>query len=255
MTSLTHIDFLGSFAGFLLKLRKEVFDEVSEGGSRRRHGGRRQDEKEMRNNLGRNRNEYVETPRKNAANAVIALLVLVLSGLVVGIQFFQFEDKANVWLEQQKENSGEFLFTKDILRDFDGSVEGRPIVVCILGSCFNVSAGERFYGKGKHYSCFAGNDGSRAYVTGKFDQDGCIDDLEGLNPGQLITIDGWLKFYHNQTKYKYMGKLVGRYYDTNGEEKEELKTFRKLVAQARHDEIFMKKLPGASKRSFLAHGR
>ena len=201
---------------------QEVFDNVDGAGSRRRHGGRRQEDKGMRSNLGRNHKEHVETPSKNAVNAMIALLVLVVSGLVVGIQFFQFEDKANTWIEKQKENKGELIFTKEILRYFDGSVEGRPIVVCIVGSCYNVSAGARFYSKGMHYACFAGNDGSRAYVTGKFDKEGCIDDLEGLKPGELITVDGWLKFYQNQTKYNYMGKLIGRYYDSTGEETEEV---------------------------------
>ena len=79
------------------------------------------------------------------------------------------QDDASAWLAQERAARGaNIIFTRDMLQQFDGSVAGRPLVLCVLGECFDVSDGEQFYGAGSHYSCFAGNDGSRAYVKGEF---------------------------------------------------------------------------------------
>jgi len=81
----------------------------------------------------------------------------------------QGQDDAYSWLAQERAARGaNIIFTRDMLQQFDGRVAGRPLVLCVLGECFDVSEGEQFYGAGSHYSCFAGNDGSRAYVKGEF---------------------------------------------------------------------------------------
>jgi len=87
--------------------------------------------------------------------------------------------------ERATHGDGNVLFTRERLRLFDGSVEGRALVLCVMGECFNVSVGEQFYGPEQHYNCFAGNDGSRAYVSGEFTEEGCHDDVSDLSGPQV----------------------------------------------------------------------
>lgn len=60
----------------------------------------------------------------------------------------------------------------------------------------------------------SGIDGTRAFVTGEFDEKGLIDDISGLSPLQLGELEDWVKFYKND--YTYVGKLIGRYYTREG---------------------------------------
>jgi hypothetical protein len=54
-------------------------------------------------------------------------------------------------------------------------------------------------------------------VSGDFKEAGLTDDLDGLSHQDYIGLEEWLKFYHKD--YKYVGKLVGRFYQSDGQVK------------------------------------
>ncbi|KAK3150799.1 hypothetical protein QOZ80_3AG0237940 [Eleusine coracana subsp. coracana] len=106
------------------------------------------------------------------------------------------------------------LWTLDELSRYNGTDEGLPILLGILGSVFDVTKGRSHYGPGGGYHHFAGRDASRAFVSGNFTGDGLTDFLQGLSSMEVNSIVDWRKMYFE--KYIYAGKLVGRYYDKQG---------------------------------------
>ncbi|KAK7316515.1 hypothetical protein RJT34_00038 [Clitoria ternatea] len=106
------------------------------------------------------------------------------------------------------------LFSAEELALFNGTDEGLPILLGILGSVFDVTKGKSHYGSGGGYNHFAGRDASRAFVSGNFTGDGLTDSLRGLSSTEVKSIVEWRDFYYKT--YKYVGKLVGRYYDSHG---------------------------------------
>ena len=159
-------------------------------------------------------------------------------------------DVATAWLarETAARGQGGVLFTREKLRLFNGSVLGRPLVLCVLGECFNVSTGEDFYAPGSSYACFAGNDGSRAYVTGEFTEEGCRDDVADLSGPQMIGVEHWLNFYHKHAVYEKIGVLVGLYFDSTGIATGLRRSTLERAAQQRQDEISLKILPGCNSK-------
>ncbi|XP_057794213.1 membrane-associated progesterone-binding protein 4 isoform X3 [Salvia miltiorrhiza] len=57
-------------------------------------------------------------------------------------------------------------------------------------------------------------DASRAFVSGNFTGDGLTDNLHGLSSTEVKSIVEWRDFYSRT--YIFVGKLVGRYYDAEG---------------------------------------
>jgi predicted heme/steroid binding protein len=86
--------------------------------------------------------------------------------------------------------------TKDELAKYDGS-EGSPgIYLALLGQVFDVSKSPKFYGPDGGYGFFSAKDGSRAFISGNFDQDGLTDDVEGLSNSDYLGLEEWISFYH-----------------------------------------------------------
>ncbi|XP_027338726.1 membrane-associated progesterone-binding protein 4 isoform X1 [Abrus precatorius] len=106
------------------------------------------------------------------------------------------------------------LFSAEELALFNGTDEGLPILLGILGSVFDVTKGKSHYGLAGGYNHFAGRDASRAFVSGNFTGDGLTDSLRGLSSTEVKSIVEWRDFYSRT--YEYVGKLVGRYYDSQG---------------------------------------
>ncbi|RDY06066.1 Membrane-associated progesterone-binding protein 4 [Mucuna pruriens] len=114
-----------------------------------------------------------------------------------------------------KFDTAERLFNAEELALFNGTDGGLPILLGILGSVFDVTKGKSHYGSGGGYNHFSGRDASRAFVSGNFTGDGLTDSLRGLSSTEVVkSIVEWRDFYHKT--YKYVGKLVGRYYDSQG---------------------------------------
>lgn len=142
--------------------------------------------------------------------------------------------KEEVKTEEKKiENEKELLITAEELRKYDGS-EGSPgIYLALLGQVFDVTSGKDYYGPGGGYSFFSGKDASRAFVSGEFNDAGLTDDVEGLSYQDYIGLDEWSKFYRKD--YKYVGKVVGRFYDAKGEVTEEWKKLQGWIRAAFDD--------------------
>ncbi|KAL3686840.1 hypothetical protein R1sor_013149 [Riccia sorocarpa] len=123
------------------------------------------------------------------------------------------------------------LWRPDELAKYNGSDTKLPILVGIVGSVFDVSKGRKHYGPGGGYSHFSGRDASRAFVSGNFTADGLTDSLEGLSPLQVKSVMDWHNFFQNSTKYIYVGKLVGRFYNESGLPTKEFVRATRLAAR------------------------
>ncbi len=86
----------------------------------------------------------------------------------------------------------------------------------------------------------AGIDGTKAFVTGEFDEKGLIDDISELSPLQLGELENWVKFYH--TDYTYVGKLIGRYYNRDGSPTREWYAYQKKLGEKDLIKAEMKKM-------------
>lgn len=107
-----------------------------------------------------------------------------------------------------RSKSGTRLLTQNELAAHGSNGPLKPIMLAVLGRVYDVDVGQDYYGPDGGYNFFAGIDGSRAYVTGEFNDEGLIDDLEGFTPHQVGEVDGWVKFYDET--YTFVGKLIGR---------------------------------------------
>ena len=111
--------------------------------------------------------------------------------------------------------SGVRLVTVNELKAHGSEGPLRPLWLAILGRVFDVDrAYDTHYGPKGGYNFFTGIDGSNAFVTGQFDDDGLTDDVLQLTPLQVDEIEGWSRFYDKE--YTYVGKLIGRFYDDTG---------------------------------------
>lgn len=122
------------------------------------------------------------------------------------------------------------LFTKDELSRFTG-VENSDVYLAILGDVFDVTEGRKHYGEGGGYHFFTGKDGTRAFVTGDFTEKGLIEDTDGLSHGDYLGLEEWNGFYKKQ--YTHIGRLIGHYYDDEGQPTEALKQFQQKLKEAK----------------------
>ncbi|XP_067002028.1 neuferricin isoform X2 [Anabrus simplex] len=117
-----------------------------------------------------------------------------------------------VQIRTSRTSHGERIFTADELKIYTREETG--LYLAILGRVYDVSEGKEFYGQKGHYRHFTGRDGSRAFVTGDFTESGLTDHVLDLPSEDLLSITSWVERYNQ--RYKYKGKLVGRYYDDTG---------------------------------------
>ncbi len=50
----------------------------------------------------------------------------------------------------------------------------------------------------------SGKDGTRAFVTGQFNEKGLVEDISDFTPLQMLEILNWQEFY--ETSYTYIGE-------------------------------------------------
>lgn len=101
------------------------------------------------------------------------------------------------------------------MRRYDGSPGSPGLLLALLGEVYDVSRGGEYYGPGGGYSFFAGRDASRAYVTGKFEEEGLVSNVDGLSSSDYLGLEEWSSFY--QKDYVKVGVLDGLFYDGRGE--------------------------------------
>ncbi|XP_066296904.1 neuferricin-like [Branchiostoma lanceolatum] len=157
--------------------------------------------------------------------SLLGVLLAVLGYLVwTGVDLGPLNPLAQVvkpYLEQvSTEQPTERLFTSQQLSKYTGKSGSPELYLAIMGKVFDVTKGERYYGLKGGYSFFTGRDGTRAFVTGDFTEAGLVDNVDGLEWRDLIGIEEWVQTYEKE--YKYAGKLIGRYYDKEGNPTKEL---------------------------------
>ena len=97
------------------------------------------------------------------------------------------------------------------LSKFNGH-DDEKIFIAIKGTVYDCTQGRQFYGPSGPYSNFAGHDASRGLALNSFetdcvkDWDQPIDDLEGLTPEQLNSLNEWESHFAN--KYSIIGALI-----------------------------------------------
>ncbi|WAR02257.1 NEUFC-like protein [Mya arenaria] len=167
---------------------------------------------------------------------MITKLVLLFSVLLVVISFLltkeEFKDYRHILLSfipffnySTAVSSGR-IFTKEELAKYSGK-DKTPVYLAIIGDVFDVTKGRKHYGEGGGYHFFSGKDGTRAFVSGKFTEEGLIEDTTGLSHTDLLGIEDWNGFYKKQ--YKHIGRLAGLYYNEKGEETEAMRDFIKRL--------------------------
>jgi hypothetical protein len=106
----------------------------------------------------------------------------------------------------------------------------RRVWLSVAGEVYDVTRGSRFYvGNGTYAMCFTGRDASRAFATGDFTDEGCVDDVEGLSYDEWASIRRWADTMRE--KYVFIGRLAGSaFYDENGAPTELKERFDRGVA-------------------------
>jgi len=99
------------------------------------------------------------------------------------------------------------VFSPSELSKYDGSDPSLPIYLGFLGDVFDVTSGSQYYGPNSGYHIFAGRDGTRAFLTGCFNEQGATHDLRGLTEQQLESIRKWHGFYKDHKTYKFVGTI------------------------------------------------
>ncbi|XP_073828318.1 neuferricin homolog [Musca autumnalis] len=181
----------------------------------------------------------------------LQFLVIIL-GIVAGIYYPQIIEKlqstflgqsVDVSFEsaQQQQQYQEKLFTKEELAQFNGENDG-PLYLALLGRVYNVTRGAKHYGSGCEYNFFVGRDASVSFITGEFDnfEEDKADDVLSLKPADLLGLHNWQKFYEKD--YEYKGKLIGRFYDEQGQLTKYHHKYLALLEQAQDEKTANEKL-------------
>lgn len=144
----------------------------------------------------------------------------------------------------------EVLLSAEELAKHDGTDPNIPVYIAILGRVYDVEKGRRHYEVGSGYNVFAGRDSTPSFVTGKFVREEATDDVKGLSPEEMMGVKEWLDFYRKD--YSYVGKLIGHYYDNEGNPTEELKEAKAVIKEGQRlrklQEAENKRFPGCNSR-------
>lgn len=106
------------------------------------------------------------------------------------------------------------LFIEEELLKYDGFNFSILIYILIFGWVYDVDKGRRYYEVGSGYNVFVGCDLMLLFVIGVFLREKVIDDVKGLFLEEMLGIKEWLDFYRKD--YIFVGKLIGCYYDSEG---------------------------------------
>lgn len=168
----------------------------------------------------------------------LKFLVLTLIGLIIAFSFTldTFEPLRSLISKylpislSKNISQNAKLFTKDELSQFRGAGNSK-VYISILGDVFDVTRGRKHYGEGGGYHFFSGKDGTRAFVTGKFTDEGLIEDTAGLSHTDLLGLEEWNNFYKKD--YTFLGHLIGLYYDTEGKPTDAMRDFQQRLGEAK----------------------
>lgn len=190
-------------------------------------------------------------PSRTPFIALTALLLLIAALVCADVPALLSPSSAGGVKAVQLTPSAAGMYTMEQLQHFDGKRDPEgPIYLAIVGEVFDVTKGKQHYGEGGGYPFFAGTDGSRAFVSGQFNETGLIPDLEGLPLSQVADVQNWLEFYRKD--YIYKGKLIGHYYGEDGTPTEAHRRYLEMLkGNELEEEVkkqFDKKYPSCNSR-------
>ena len=176
----------------------------------------------------------LRVPLERAADR--ALLVLTSVALLVTMALVAHKScpRLQRFIDRNSVMPPRRVFTAAELAAHDGSQPGQSIWLAVLGEVFDVSSGEKHYGKGMPYNLFAGRDASRAYANLQL-RDADNDALDGLSPKEILAVRNWLQTYTTSDKYVHLGVLAGRYYDAYGRKTREWHDVEASIRQAERE--------------------
>ena len=149
------------------------------------------------------------------------------------------------------------LLTKEELTKHGFNGPNKPLLLAVMGRAYNVEKGkDHYYGPNGGYNFFSGRDGTRAFVTGEFNEQGLIDDIRDLKPAEINELQTWIDFYDKD--YTFYGKVIGAFYDKDGRPTEELTYFEEMKEKykvlKKDEKKEQNKYPGCNSRWSEASG-
>ncbi|XP_044753585.1 neuferricin homolog [Coccinella septempunctata] len=159
--------------------------------------------------------------------------VALFSILAILIAIYFSGDALNSLYDDEEESGKPLMFTTESLSEFNGKISPK-LYLSIMGLVFDVSKGMKHYGPGASYNFFIGKDTTRNFVDGNFECKQNCDDVTGLSSQELRSLMDWVKFYKNN--YDEVGKLIGKYYDIEGNPTPYAKNIHKLIERALKEE-------------------
>ena len=139
-----------------------------------------------------------------------------------------------------QDRQGVRLITKQELKKHGPNGPLSPIWLSILGQVYDVDKGkDSFYGPNGGYNFFAGRDGTRAFVSGNFTEDGLIEDIYDLSPKDCQDLKNWARDTYEK-EYTFIGKLIGGFYDEHGEPTEMHHELERQVEKAKNLDVLLK---------------
>ncbi|KAI5717634.1 hypothetical protein M8J77_008925 [Diaphorina citri] len=174
-----------------------------------------------------------------------AILICLIATGVYYVKFHYLPSSSNLHTEQNnyefEDIDGEKLsmFSKEEIAKY---VTEDKLYLVILGHVFDVTKGKNYYKKGETYHCFVGRDGTRAFVSGNFTDEGLTEDIDDISGTEAIELNNWLDFY--RTNYVYEGHLIGRFFNANGSPTRHWHEFQLKLKEAEADseEVLQEKM-------------
>ncbi|XP_075969840.1 neuferricin [Anticarsia gemmatalis] len=156
-----------------------------------------------------------------------SILISVLIAIVAIVYRNEISSYFKINVGEVKDKPG--VYSVEKLAQFDGVTE-KNLYLAVLGIIFDVTEGKKHYEKGAGYHYFVGKDGSRALITGNFeDTSDDKDHVMDFSCNELFTLLHWRNTFTQ--KYIKTGVLKGRYYDGNGQETAYLKELKNKIEQ------------------------
>jgi predicted heme/steroid binding protein len=112
----------------------------------------------------------------------------------------KFEPKKAVELAPPKDDP----ITPEYLAKCDGTNEGYPTYVAIMGTAFDVT-GNDSYAAGKPYHVFTGKEPNRALAKSSLKPEDCVADYEDLPDNEKQVLNDWFTFFSK--RYNVVGKV------------------------------------------------
>lgn len=111
--------------------------------------------------------------------------------------------------EEDEDETSLPSYTIEELLEFGDGLDGRPILVAVLGRVYDVSSGAKFYGENGRYPYYAGRDITYALSKACTTEE-CAETLTDplqMSKKEALEAKKWLSFFHLHDTYGLVGRL------------------------------------------------